>query len=330
MKSLQFLRCCVWLLAMAGGVALTVSARAEDVAIYHSNNVQTMRTALETMRRIAPTLKVAQVRASTGVLMRRIQSEAAQPSGDVVWGAGIGTLLAYKQGFEPYESPERTAIAPEFRSKDNLWTGSNLHVMVIMVNETQLNGDAPPTAWADLLDPKWKGRLVIGDPAVSSSAYNQLYGLYELFGDEGFARLRANAEGGRGPEQVYRGVASGEYALGITMEYAAYGYVARGQKEIKLVYPSEGVFLEAEGVSIIKNPRHGTRVAHKAHDLLLSKAVQQAELEENFRRPTRTDIKVSDFTDLPETSELKVYAVDPLKAAARYDEVIAAWRAAGQ
>lgn len=329
MATSRFLRRCALSLAVAGGAALAAApAVAADAVIYTSNNVQTMDTAIEIMRRAAPDLKVTQVTAGTGALMKRIQAEAAQPLGDVVWGAGFGTLAAYQDSFVPYESPELKSIAPEFRGKDNLWTGSNAHVMVIMVNEKQLNGDAAPKSWSDLFDPKWKRRLIVGDPATSGSSYDQMYGIYEMFGADGFAKLRANADVSRSSGQIYKSVASGEYAVGITMEYAAYAYVAGGQKEIKLVYPSEGTFVSPEGVAIIKNPRNGDAPARKVYDLVLSKKLQEAELEENFRRPTRSDIKVSDFTDLPETSEFKVHVVDPLKAAARYEEVIGAWKAA--
>jgi iron(III) transport system substrate-binding protein len=43
-------------------------------------------------------------------------------------------------------------------------------------------------------------------------------------------------------------------AVGITIESSAYEFVVGGQKEIKLVYPSEGTYLGAEGMFIIKGP----------------------------------------------------------------------------
>src|SRR5690606_26434827 len=114
--------------------------------------------------------------------------------------------------------------------------------------------------------------------------------------------------------QVYKSVANGEYPIGVTMEYAAHAYVAGGQKEIKLVYPTEGAFVAPEAVAVIKNPKSGADAAHKLYDMLLSREVQEAGLVETFRRPTRNDIDVAKLTDLPNLSDIKVFETDPLTA----------------
>ena len=58
---------------------------------------------------------------------------------------------------------------------------------------------------------------------------------------------------------TYKGVAAGEYAAGMTLEYAAQEYVAGGQKEIRLVYPAEGSYLAPEGMFIIKGAKRAGR-----------------------------------------------------------------------
>src|SRR5690606_8197142 len=176
--------------------------------------------------------------------------------------------------------------------------------------------------------PKWKDKVIIGDPATSGSAYDQAYGIYKLFGQEGLNKLAANAVISKSSGQVYKSVAGGEYPLGVTMEYAAYAYVAGGQKEISLVYPTEGVFVAPEAVAIIKNPKNGTDAAHQLFDVLLSREVQEAELVETFRRPTRSDINVAKLTALPNLSDIKVFDTDPLRAADDYQEVIDGWKKA--
>jgi iron(III) transport system substrate-binding protein len=166
----------------------------------------------------------------------------------------------------------------------------------------------------------------MGDPATSGSAYDQVYGIYQLFGAEGLKKLAANVVISKSSAQVYKGVANGEYPIGITMEYAAYSYVAGGQKEIELVYPKEGAFVAPEAVAIIKNPKNGAAAAQQLYDVLLSKEVQEAELIQNFRRPTRSDIDVSKLTKLPNLSNIKVVGTDPAKAAADYKVVIDLWK----
>lgn len=189
-------------------------------------------------------------------------------------------------------------------------------------------GRAGPKSWKDLFDPKWKGKVIIGDPATSGSAYDQVYGIYKIYGAEGLQKLAANAVVSKSSGQVYKSVANGEYPIGVTMEYAAYAYVAGGQKEIRLVYPEEGVFVAPEAVAIIKNPKNGTEAAHKLYDVLLSREVQEAELVETFRRPTRNDIDVAKLTELPNLSDVTVFDTDALEAAQEYKAVIDTWQKA--
>lgn len=314
--------------AALGALAIfaAATATANNAVMYTSNNVQVIDTATDVAKKTAPALNVQKVTSGTGALMKRIEAEAKNPLGDVVWGAGFGTMAAFRQNFQPYESAQAKDIAPQFKGPDNLWVGSNAHVMIVMVNTKQLKGTAAPKSWADLFAPVWKNKIIMGDPATSGSAYDQVYGIYQLFGAEGLNKLAANVVISKSSAQVYKGVANGEYPIGITMEYAAYSYVAGGQKEIELVYPQEGAFVAPEAVAIIKNPKNGAAAAHQLYDVLLSKEVQEAELTQNFRRPTRTDIDVAKLTKLPNLDKIKVVGTDAAKAAADYKVVIDLWK----
>ncbi len=304
----------------------TATAFANSAVMYTSNNVQVIDTATDIAKKTAPGLNIQKVTSGTGALMKRIEAEAKNPLGDVVWGAGFGTMAAFRQNFQPYESAQAKDIPAQFKGPDHLWVGSNAHVMILMVNNKQLKGATAPKSWTDLFAPAWKNKIIMGDPATSGSAYDQVYGIYQLFGADGLKKLAANVVISKSSAQVYKSVANGEYPIGITMEYAAYSYVAGGQKEIELVYPQEGAFVAPEAVAIIKNPKNGAAAAQQLYDVLLSKEVQQAELIQNFRRPTRSDIDVSKLTKLPNLSNIKVVGTDPAKAAADYKVVIDLWK----
>ena len=318
---------------MAGGVlaaalgSASLAAVAQSAVMYTSNNPATVETALGALKKGTPGINVSQVSGGTGVLMKRIQAEAQNPQSDIIWGAGFSTLAIYKDYFEPYASPQAASIPADMRDAGNRWAASNVHVMVVMSNAKRLKDLPVPAKWADLFDPRYKGLIAMGDPSKSGSTYFQVYGLYRMFGADGLEKLAKNAVVLASSGQVYKGVGSGEYPLSITMEYSAYEYVAGGQKEIKLTYPAEGTFLQPEGMALVKGARNGA-AAKTLYDGLLSKAVQEAVLKENFRRPSRTDIQVSKLTELPELSSIKVFALDQAEAARDYDKVIAVWNEA--
>lgn len=311
-------------------IALTVAAsavHAQTVVLYSSNNTETIETALTAVKKKSAPLNVQQVTGGTGTLMKRIQAEAANPRGDVLWSGGFGTLGAYKGLMEPYKSPDLAAIPADFRGPDNLWVGTNVHVMVLMVNQRQLKGLAAPKTWSDLMKPEWKGKFAITDPSKSATAYMLVYGLLKQFGRDGLEKIAANAVVTSSSGTTYKGVAAGEYPVGMTIEYAAQEYVAGGQKEIKLVYPSEGSYLAPEGMFIVKGAKN-MEAAKALYNGLLSKEAQQELLVKNFRRPVRTDIAVAKLTSLPEMASIKIFPLNQEAASAEYEQLVALWNLA--
>ena len=302
-------------------------AQAQTVVLYSSNNTETIETALNVVKKKLPTLKVQQVTGGTGALMKRIQAEAKNPQGDIFWSGGFGTLGAYKELLEPYKAPDLSAIPAEFHGPNNLWVGTNVHLMVLMVNEKQLKGMAAPKTWSDLMKPEWKGKFAITDPSKSATAYMLVYGLLKQFGKDGLEKIAANAVVTSSSGTTYKGVAAGEYPVGLTIEYAAQEYVAGGQKEIKLVYPAEGSYLAPEGMFIVKGAKN-MDAAKTLYNALMSKEVQEAELTKNFRRPTRTDIQVSKLTTLPDLKSIKIFPLNQEAASAEYEQLVALWNIA--
>ncbi|MEI7430083.1 MAG: ABC transporter substrate-binding protein [Betaproteobacteria bacterium] len=304
--------------------ASAVLAHAQNVVLYSSNNTETIEVAVNMAKKNAPTLTIQQVTGGTGALMKRIQAESKNPRGDILWSGGFGTLGAYKDLMTPYKSPDLAAIAAEFRGPNNLWVGTNVHLMVLMVNERQLKGLPVPKTWSDLMKPEWKGKFAITDPSKSATAYLLVYGLLKQFGREGLEKIAANAVVTSSSGTTYKGTAMGEYAVGLTIEYAAQEYVAGGQKEIKLVYPSEGSYLAPEGMFIIKGAKN-EEAAKAFYNILLSKETQQELLVKTFRRPTRTDIQVSKLTSLPDLKTIKIFPIDQAAASAEYEQLISMW-----
>lgn len=302
-------------------------AYAQTVVLYSSNNTETIETALKVVKKQSPSLTVQQVTGGTGSLMKRIQAEAENPRGDLLWSGGFGTLGAYRDYLQPYKSPDLAAIAPEFRGPSDLWVGTNVHVMVIMVNERQLKGLPAPKTWSELMKPAWKGKFAITDPSKSATAYMLVYGLLKQFGRDGLEKIAANAVITSSSGSTYRGVAAGEYPVGLTIEFAAQEYVAGGQKEIKLFYPTEGSYLAPEGMFIVKGAKN-LEAAKTLYNGLLSKEAQQDLLVKNFRRPTRTDIPVSKLTTLPDLKSIKIFPISQENASAEYEQLLALWNLA--
>lgn len=315
-------RVCLLLILAQAALA---PALASEVVLYSGNNVETVNAVVEQFSKENPDIKVSVVRAGTGALMQRIKAEAANPLGDIFWSGGLSTIGEFRDHLEPYVSPQATAVPAAYRDPNGQWLGTNTHVTVLMTNLRQAPGGTAPTGWADLADAKWRGKIVIADPERGSASFVALYGLNKLMGKDMLAQIARNAVIVGTTSAAYEGVAKGEFAVAVTMEYAAYEYVAGGLKEIRLVYPAEGTFLSPEGMALIKGAKHPAE-ARKLYEFLASRKAQTEIFKQAYRRPLREDIDVSKLAELPALSSIKLVALDDARMGAERAAFIAQWR----
>lgn len=273
-----------------------------------------------------PKVKLSTITGGSGQLLRRLEAEAPKPQGDVFWSSSANTLVAFKQLYEPYKLAEAAAVLPSLNIPGDLMTAVNIHVAVMIVNKSQLAGAPVPKLWTDILDPAFKGKLIIADPANSSTAYTILWGLEQMHGPDALKKLANNIKVKSPAPAVLRGMAQGEFAIGLTFEANAYTYVAGGQKAIELVCPTDGTFTTAEYLALVKGAP-GAYAAKQVCDLLISKEVQISLLESAFRRPSRTDIEVGKHVQLSEIAAIKVFATDETAAAAKRADFLTRWAA---
>lgn len=263
------------------------SVAASEVVLYTSNPPELVALAKERFeKQTGAVLKV--VNLGTAEAMKRIALERRKPAADIFWSGDIAHLEARKSCFAPYVSAEAGSPNQDF-SPGGLWTATNLHLMIIMINTDALGGEEPPKSWSDLLDPKWKGRVVMANPLKSGSAYTQLFGIQELYGVDVIERLVDNVAIVDKSGLVYETVANGEFPVGLTMEYAAHSYIAAGSSAVGIVYPDDGAIASVEGLALIAgspNPEN----ARALYDILVSKDFVAEVYAKFYRRPARSDV----------------------------------------
>jgi iron(III) transport system substrate-binding protein len=288
-----------WLVALASLVVGAGTAWAQKKLVVYTSNESTLNDLVFGAFKKETGIEVEPVAAGSGVVMRRLQAEKARPLGDVVWGVSRSLLQTNKALFEPYASRNKEATPAEYRDPNDLWIGNNLHLLVVLQNTKLVPADQGPKSWADLLDPKWKGKIAFTDPANSGSAYATTTMLVDLWGggDAGWKKVGAlfkNLKVLNRSSLVFQGVGNGEYPLGISLEYAGPLW-ASGGAPVKVVYPSDGTTFSMEGVGIVKagpNPDSAKTFV----DYINRKDVREMILKKTFRRPTRADV---DLTKLP-------------------------------
>lgn len=178
------------------------------------------------------------------------------------------------------------------RDKDWKWVGTEIFVLGFIYNTDQVKKDEVPRTWDDLLDPRWKGKFQMPNPAASGTAtltvMSQMMEMGEEKGWQYFDKLvdQANAfpDSGLAPSQA---VAKGEAEIGVAFDFMAYEMKARGEK-VDFVVPEKTPIL-VNPVTLVKdgpNPEGGKAMI----DYLLSKEGQEV-LAKWYHIPIREDVK---------------------------------------
>ena len=199
-----------------------------NLVVYSPHDADPLAAGVAMFEEAYPNIQVEVIAAGTGELCQRVVAEAANPQGDVLWGGGADTLAAYVDYFEPYVCANDDVIGDAYKDADDMWIGESPLPMVFIYNKTLIDEADVPTTWEGLCDESLKGKIAFASPAKSGSAYTQLCTM--LFSqpsiDEGWALVEKFIDNLDGKVQDSSGnchklVATGEYALGVTIEKSA-------------------------------------------------------------------------------------------------------------
>jgi iron(III) transport system substrate-binding protein len=106
---------------------------------------------------------------NAGEILERVRAERDKPRGDI-WFGGSADLFdrAAREGLLERHAPTWGDQIPAVaRDPENRWFGMYLAPEVIGYNDQAVSAADAPKDWDDLLDPRWKGKLIMRDPAAS-------------------------------------------------------------------------------------------------------------------------------------------------------------------
>ena len=264
--------------------------------------------------------KVAVIQKATGEMLAQVKAERANPKGDVWWaGPADSYLQAAEEGLlESYRSPNLSAL---FEWAQSISTVSKYQVSGVYGGILALGYNTEimdkrklpvPRCWKDLLNPAYKGEVMLGNPNSSGTAYLMLASLVQIFGeDEAFSYMKAlnanvasYARSGIGPMTA---VKRGEVAIGSTVLHGVINEIAQGFP-VKPVLPCEGVGYEVGSMAIIKGTRN-LDAARKFVDWALGVDAQKIGLElKEYAIPTNRNVPLPAM--VPNLADVKVISYD--------------------
>jgi iron(III) transport system substrate-binding protein len=265
-------------------------------------------------------VKVAVVQKATGEMLAQVKAEKANPKGDIWWaGPADSYLQAAEEGLlETYRSPNLGELHEWARhvSEVSQYRVSGVYGGILALGyntELQQRKKLPvPRCWKDLLDPAYKGEVMLANPNSSGTAYLMLASLVQVFGeDEAFRYMKAlnanvtsYARSGIGPMTA---VKQGEVYIGSTVLHGVINEIVNGYP-VKPVLPCEGVGYEVGSMAIIKGARN-LASAKKFVDWALTADAQRIGLDiKEYAIPTNRNVALPPM--VPNLAEVKVIRYD--------------------
>ena len=288
-------------LSLCLGCSSEKSASSNSLVIYSSQSLDLINPLLDDFKSKNPSINVDLISAGGGELLKRIEAEKLNPLGDILFGGSVNLIIPKIDLFENYLTTNEANIYEDYRNIEGPITRFTTMPTIIMIN-TNLAENIKIEGYEDLLNPFLKGKIAAADPSASSSAYehliNMLYSMGNGDPEKGWdyvKKLCANLDGKllSSSSAVYKGVADGEYAVGLTYEEAGAKYVVSGAP-IRLVYMKEGVIFKPDIITIIKNAKN-IENAKKFVDYATSYDAQKIVNDGLNRRSIRIDLQASDI-----------------------------------
>ena len=243
----------VFAAAMIVGSGTAALAQSGEVVYYGYKGAMIPAT-IKAFNEIYPDIKVRAITGQGAETLARIKAEKDNPQGDVIYG-DTNALINNYQYFEPYKSKHHDAFPAWSLMKvgdDIMAYGYNVSIQIFVVNTNVMKVEDAPTTWKELSQPKYKGKFMVGNPALSAAGYYSFSQMYTMYGRTGIEGYVENGTFMAKTNLVPANVGRGEIAFGLVEETKSWGLADKGFP-VKVIYPAEGVVPTVAGIGLIKN-----------------------------------------------------------------------------
>lgn len=267
-----------------------------------------------------------------------IRAMAGHPTYDVAYmDNSLATQLANEGLIEPLDVG-KLASYPEI---DKIAFGPGNSYVTFEVSATAIVYDpkvvkSPPTSWNDLFDPKYKGRMALGDITGTSGvqtllAVNRLKGGSLDNTDPGFAAMASLVPNAvtlyTQADQLLSLFQRGDIVMAPWYPDRAGSAIDKGLS-LAVAYPKEGA-VGIRPVLVIPKGTPNTALALRYIDTVLSRAGQTCFTERQYAAPVNQTVKLSDkVARIVATGDdyKRLWFPDPQAVAAHLPEWIRRWQ----
>ncbi len=300
---LEALAFALWAVAIASPAAgqettpVLVAAAVKEggVTWYTAVDVKVAEAVAKAFRAAHPDIPIDVERAGSERVFQRINQEyqSGIKNVDVVNSSDASHFLFWKQQkwLAPHTPPDVKRFPPQFRDPEGYFATWRATLSVMGYNTNLVAAKDAPAGYLDLLDPKWKGKLVKSHPGYSGTSLTGTYAITKALGWDYLEKLSK-----QGVQQLQsttappKTIASGERAVMVDgNEYNMFIEMA-ARSPVKIVYPKEGTPFVTSPTAIFAGAPHPS-AARVLQNFLYTAAIQQLLVSEGGLRSVHPDVK---------------------------------------
>jgi iron(III) transport system substrate-binding protein len=304
------------------GISRILQSKAEGKLVIYAGMTPTVMNGLVNVFTAKyPWIKVEWIFLPTGPQVQRITQEqqAGQYVADITTPSTIvaAESLRAKGALQFYNSSEYAYYSPQFKNQ-GWWVTQRLILTVIMYN-TKLVSKAP-TSWSDILDPAYKGKVVLQNAKDSDLGFKDFYSLRKYYGIEYWHSLAAQNPTIASYSESYQRVDSGEFALTF-MDHNVIPLEKAKGAPVDYVIPKEGAIISPVPMALLNKAPHPAN-AQLWFDYVESFEGQQFMANAGYYSARNAGPPTAGF---PPLSSVALLPVDINEFMAQHDQLLQEW-----
>ncbi len=276
--------------------AMVAAAEKEGKVVWYSAvDVKVAESVKKAFVAKYPKIDVDVERSGSERVFQRINQEyqSSIKNVDVVNSSDASHFLFWKQQgwLVKHTPPDALKYPPQGRDPDGTYFAWRASLSVMGYNTNLIQEKDAPTGYADLLDPKWKGKLAKAHPGYSGTALTGTYALSKALGWDYLEKLsKQGVQQLQSTTATPKSIASGERAVMVDGNEYNMFIEMQAKSPVKIIYAKEGTPFVTSPTAIFKDAPH-PNAARVFQNFLYTPQVQQLIVNEGGNRSLHPDVK---------------------------------------
>jgi iron(III) transport system substrate-binding protein len=260
-----------------------------------------------------PKIDVEVERAGSERVFQRVNQEYQSniKNVDVVNSSDASHFMSWKQQgwLAKHTPPDVQKLAAQYKDSEGFYAVWRSTLSVMGHNTNLVPEKDAPTSYADLLDPKWKGKLSKSHPGYSGTSLTGTYAITKALGWDYLEKLsKQGVQQLQSTTATPKSIASGERAVMVDgNEYNMFIEIA-AKSPVRIIYPKEGTPFVTSPSAIFAAAPH-PNAARVFENFIFSPKVQQMLVNVGGLRSVHPDVK--DPPERTPLSQIKLLPDDP-------------------